>query len=176
MGSLQAMNILTTMKSKKSNYVKHQLLPRRIRTIILPIRIQDAWRNRFPGNLRRLLQTGCSVVPDDYIRADLNRSPLLTDFLESFSALRRKVYDHQSLGFSGLENKVNVIVSVYILKQMFTGPYIEFQRVGHTLLLNHECVLFLFSSLNHSMTAANAAFGKMWEESKKATLLVDRRV
>ncbi|KAL0805117.1 hypothetical protein Bca101_097608 [Brassica carinata] len=99
MGSLQAMNILTTMKSKKSNYVKHQLLPRRIRTLILPIRIQDAWRNRFPGKLRRLLQTGCSVVPDDYIRADLNRSPLLTDFLESFSALRRKVYDHQRFFF-----------------------------------------------------------------------------
>nr|VDD56907.1 unnamed protein product [Brassica oleracea] len=54
----------------------------------------------------RLLQTGCSVVPDDYIRAELNRSPLLTDFLESFSALRRKVYDHRRksevLSVSGL--------------------------------------------------------------------------
>ncbi|WZZ65745.1 hypothetical protein YC2023_077115 [Brassica napus] len=47
------------------------------------------------STIQRLLQTGCSVVPDDYIRADLNRSPLLTDFLESFSALRHKVYDHQ---------------------------------------------------------------------------------
>lgn len=52
------------------------------------------------------------------------------------------------LSVSGLVNS-RIIVSVYILKQMFTGPYIEFQRVGHTLLLNHECVLFLFSSLNH---------------------------
>ncbi|KAF3494458.1 hypothetical protein DY000_02056252 [Brassica cretica] len=72
------------------------------------LEFRNAWRNRFTGNLRRLLQTGCSVVPDDYIRADLNRYPLLTDFLESFSALRRKVYDHRRksevLSVSGLVN------------------------------------------------------------------------
>ncbi|CAN6972411.1 unnamed protein product [Brassica rapa subsp. trilocularis] len=133
MVSLQAMHILTTMTSKKSNSVKYQLLPWRIWTRILPIRIRtpgaigsletsadnvtlssstiqsskELQRDRTMTSSRPkpivtsptfsfaftshnvfflyfgLLQTGCSEVPDDYIRPDLNRFPLLTDFLES---------------------------------------------------------------------------------------------
>ncbi|KAG5383902.1 hypothetical protein IGI04_035372 [Brassica rapa subsp. trilocularis] len=96
------------MTSKKSNSVKYQLLPWRIWTRILPIRIRtpgaigsletsadnvtlssstiqsskELQRDRTMTSSRPKPITGCSEVPDDYIRPDLNRFPLLTDFLE----------------------------------------------------------------------------------------------
>ncbi|KAL0652117.1 hypothetical protein Bca4012_094808 [Brassica carinata] len=100
------------------------------------------------STIQRLLQTGCSVVPDDYIRAELNRSPLLTDFLESFSALRRKL----------------------VTKANGCHPHLIAPKEGYHRLIESSIVF-----MGGPSEVTNAAFGKMWEESKKATLLVDRR-
>ncbi|KAF3570982.1 hypothetical protein F2Q69_00059879 [Brassica cretica] len=118
-----------------------------------PSRVRENW----------LLQTGCSVVPDDYIRVDLNWSPLLTDFLESFSALRRKVYNHLSLGFSGLENKLScdmcffpcwksMTAAIYLVtKANGCHPHLIVPKEGYHRLIESSIVFMGGPSESHAI-------------------------